>query len=208
MNILIAPLGLAPAIVTEFIDELAKRNVEVKRVLVIATKKAMLSYHVLKLDCTYGRYGGRIEFYPVELDYEDVEKPEHCRAFRRVLNHAFKTAEKWAGGFQNVYVNMAGGRKTMPADALLLSIAHGVRKVYHVISKDIPGTTNVYKFFDEEEQKEIRDCSTRDRRPSEALLKKIDGLLHPTELDVHLVRFPIPELTQEERDRLEKELLQ
>jgi hypothetical protein len=87
MDVLVSTLGLTPAVVTEVIDELLKRKITVSHILLITTKGAMLSYHILRVDFNYGYYAGKnIKIEPPEiLPIEDIYRPKDCETFRNRL---------------------------------------------------------------------------------------------------------------------------
>jgi DNA-binding MarR family transcriptional regulator len=186
MVVIISTLGLTPAIVTEMMDELQKRGVNVREVHVVTTKGAELSYHVLRVHLSH------TERYPVK-----TYRNRFQAAIKAVLKHA---------NTNDVYVNLAGGRKTMPIDAYLLALAHGIDNIYHVVAPAIGGVQDVNKKFQGDKAKAIKRASEEGSRPSEELLKEIDEYLHPS-VEVSLVRIPSPALTADQRKELLKQVL-
>lgn len=207
MGVLVSTIGLSPAVVTEIVDELGKRNISIREVILLPTKRAMLSYHMLLLDFKYGPYKNKIRLEKEDLPFNDIRNKGDCRTFRAVMRRALRKAAKKAGDPQRVYVNLAGGRKTMPIDALLISMAAGIENVYHIIAEEVPGVENVLKALSDKAKREIDDCIKSKRKPSDKVLEKIVNLCHPKGLTIHLVKIPIPSLNEEERKRLIKELL-
>lgn len=206
MAVLVSTLGLSPAIVTEMVDELNKRNISIEEVTLLTTKGAALSYNVLKLDFKYGSYNDKIRLENVNLPFDDIRNLQNCKTFRVIMRKELRKALKRAGDYKNVYVNLAGGRKTMPIDALLVSMALGIKNVYHVIAEEVSGIRNIRDVLSIEETKAIEDSVRADEKPKNDLIKKISDLLHPKGLSVHLVRIPLPILADEHRKKLREEL--
>ncbi len=204
MAVVVSTLGLSPAIVTEFIEELRKRKVDVEEVFLAATRTSVVSAYALQL---YFRLKGwNVKVKPRTLKVEDIRRPEDCRAFRVEMLKVLKDAVKRAGGADNVYVSLAGGRKTMPIDMFLAAMARGVRNVYHVVAPGVLGTQNILNVLSEEELKQVERAARDPRvKVSEELAGKVEELCRPEE-DVNLVRVPIPRLPDEEVKGLEKDL--
>ncbi len=160
-----------------------------------------------------------------KLTIDDISKPGDCQTFRVQFNSALRDAVKWAQGDPDkVYVCVAGGRKTMPIDAVLTSIAEGIRNIHHVIAPKIPGITTDFANL---VIGKIDEVNVNNRRLSrDELLKKlskyakepekaetdiikysIELCFPPRNLEFYLVKIPIPQLTSEERKRFRMEIL-
>lgn len=206
MAILVSTIGLSPAVVTETIDELEKRGAAINRVRILLTRGSRPSYDVLNLDFAFGPYQGTKDLEPVDIALQDIKTEGDCKTFRANVRRELRTALNKAGSPEQVYVSLAGGRKTMPIDAMLVAMSLGIMNVYHVIAEEILGVASVMDLFSKVEMEEIQRYSKEGKRPPEALLRKILDLCHPKGLTVHLIRIPIPRLTLQQRRELAKQL--
>jgi CRISPR-associated Csx14 family protein len=206
MAVIISTLGLTPAIVTEMMDELQKRGVNVREVHVVTTKGAELSYHVLRVHLLHTkRYPERVEIKQTDVDLEDIISEKDVKTYRNRFQAAIKAVLKHTST-NDVYVNLAGGRKTMPIDAYLLALAQGIDNIYHVVAPAIGGVQDVNKKFQGDKAKAVKRASEEGSKPSEELLKEIDEYLHPS-VEVSLIRIPSPALTAGQRKELLKQVL-
>lgn len=240
MKVALFTLGLSPPITIEFLLRLLDRGVRCKRGIAVTTKGASLSFQALKIALYWSSRAA--DLFPClsknllirDLSYmglsskgltiDDISKPRNCQTFRVQFNSALRDAVRWAGGDPNkVYVCVAGGRKTMPIDAVLTSIAEGIRNIYHVIAPKIPGITTEFADLVMGKIDEVND----DRRLSrEELLEKLSKYAEepekaemdiikysiklcfpPRGLEFYLVKIPVPHLTSEERKRFRMEVL-
>lgn len=153
MNVVISTLGLSPSTVTEFLIGLKEKKVEVDRMIIITTQGGRPSYDALRIALYWSGKKeetdgkglkiedfSKVEMKPIILDKEDIQNTQDCKSFRDKFRGALRNALKWTGGIkENVYVLIAGGRKTMPVDAAVLSINKGIRNIYHVVAPEVPG---------------------------------------------------------------------
>ena len=241
MRIALFTLGLSPPIAIEFLLKLLDHGVKCERGISVTTKGAAPSFHALKIALHWSsratdlfpqlsknlliRDLSYMDLSQRDLELNDISKPGDCRTFRTRFNSALRDAVKWAqGDVDKVYVCVAGGRKTMPIDAVLTSTAEGIRNVCHIIAPKIPGITT--EFADLVIGK-IDEVNVDDRRLSrDELLEKlskyaeepekaekdiikysIELCFPPKNLEFHLVKIPIPRLTPEERKRFRSEIL-
>jgi len=131
-NILVTSMGLSPGIVTEGIDYVQKNlGIKIDKVLVITTQRALNDYANLLL--TYAET--EMSFKNIDFRYtlpkEDIKDYRDQLEMIEVMRKAILEADPRAN---EVIVNIAGGRKTMSADLLLLSYMFNVNYVIHVLS--------------------------------------------------------------------------
>ena len=178
-----------------------------------------LSKDVLVKDLSY------VSLFSKKLVMDDIARPRDCQTFRVQFNSALRDAIKWAeGDVSKVYVCVAGGRKTMPIDATLISIAEGIRNVYHVIAPKIPGIAGEFANL---VAGKIDEVEVGDKiLPRRVLLEKLSKFAEkpwetekdlikysltlcfpPRNLEFYLVKIPIPRLSLEERKRFREEVL-
>lgn len=210
LRALISTIGTTPQVVTEVIDELEKRGEEIETCYLLPTtyKGVQLSASVLSLDFKYGRYDGKINLEKEELPFDDIRTPKNCKTFRNILQQVIGKALKHYP-LAEVGVILAGGRKTMPIDGMLLSMANGIKSgnIFHIIAEGEPGVRNVFKEFNEKERDQILEYAKKKKEPPASLLKKIGKLCHPEGITTHLIRIPVPGLSKKQRKALKEELL-
>ncbi len=173
-TILISSLGESPAVVTEAIDKLEmEERIQFTQVITLGTKQSIvhqgeeiLSKHIPV------RYGDRITYIPDSVESLDVLTEQDN------LDYLTKVAE-WLRAFpaseNDVYVSLAGGRKTMSALMALAVQIYGAKLMCHV----------VHKMMDEHLQHKM-EAGYLQRYPEEQ-----DELLHPAPEELELVRFPV-----------------
>lgn len=229
-------LGLSPPIATEFLIKLRERKVECSRAIAVTTKGALPSFHVLKVALYWSSDVERkfpdlarairvSDFSSTnlrlkQLDISDIQGPGDCETFRTQFDGALNDALKWTGGDPaRVYVCVAGGRKTMPIDATLVSIAEDIRNVYHIVAPRIPGIAQEFADLAIGKAKAARGIPREEllarlehyaEKPNEAgeevARYALEVCFPPKDLDFHLIRIPIPRLTPKERRRFRQEL--
>jgi hypothetical protein len=129
-NILIASLGESPVVVPVMYHLLKKRKgIEIDEVHVLAPKGGMvpLGYDLVEEtllpECTLKR---------VDLGFEDANTPQACLQFLQILANLLTQQQQ-----HNVYLSLAGGRKSMAAlIAWVVPFFPCVKGLYHVIDPD------------------------------------------------------------------------
>ena len=235
-DVAVFTLGLSPPIATEFLIGLRKRGVECSRAIAVTTKGALPSFHALKVALYWSSEAGRkfsdlmhtieiddfssLDLRVKQLNISDIQKPIDCRTFRSQFDGALNDALRWMGNDPTrIHVCVAGGRKTMPIDAMLVSIAEGIRNVYHVIAPTVPGIAR--EFADlvigkvqamrgiprEQLLATLEWCARRPREADEDVIRyTLEVCFPPRNLEFHLVRIPVPELSEDERKRFREEI--
>ncbi|RLF18240.1 MAG: hypothetical protein DRN06_01950 [Thermoprotei archaeon] len=229
-------LGLSPPIATEFLIGLKERGVECSKAIAVTTGGALPAFHALKIalhwssdiEHKFPNLARKIkvsDFSSVDLrlkqlNISDIEGPEDCRTFRAQFDSALNDALKWAGGDPaRLHVCVAGGRKTMPIDATLVSIAEGIKNVYHVIAPRIPGIAQEFANLVIGRMQAVKGISREAllarlgryaERPSDAdeevIRYTLEVCFPPKDLKFYLVRIPVPKLPADERRRFRQEI--
>lgn len=143
-NILIATLGESPIVVTSMAKVLIQqKNIQLDKVIVLYPEEhpnikdglALIETHCL---CR------QIE--PCGLPFPDINTYSRCYAFLQTLYGLLETAKKT----DNVWLSLAGGRKTMSALMYLFApFYENIKGVYHILDRQ-EGTPqeNFYSFED------------------------------------------------------------
>lgn len=192
MHVLVAPIGEAPAVVTEAIDELAREGIPIRKVVVLFTIPMKPFYNLLAIDVKHGVYRGRIELEGVQLNIEDVNSAEDIIYFRKKLVEVVEN-EKREG---SVHLLISGGRKTMALDVGLVALACGLSEVYHVK----PPARGFMKGKTLAELYPLEDFV--EGGVPEDVMVKVSEVCHPKPRDVRLIRIPLPKLSEEESLKL------
>lgn len=217
MNVAIFTLGLSPPIATEFLLKLRERAIRVERAIAVMTQGSLPSFHILKLALHWSRTPppdlrnklwvedlGEVDLKPQTLDIGDITNVQDCRSFRTQFSSALRDGLRWAQGDPSkVHVCIAGGRKTMPVDAILTCIASGVTQAYHLIAPKIPGIADEFAKRVERDEEFVEDLKKLAANPADVPEHQaryaLEVCFPPKDLEIHLVRYPLPKLLEQER---------
>ncbi|MEM0268650.1 MAG: CRISPR-associated ring nuclease [Candidatus Korarchaeum sp.] len=131
MATVIAPLGLSPPVVTEFVQWLELEGIDVRDVILIETsERDVLAGAKLVKVALQLRYP-RLRVGEVLLDYPDVDNQERAFDFMEKLVELVGSLER-----KRVYLLISGGRKVMSV-ALALVSQFFPSEVYHVVARDV-----------------------------------------------------------------------
>ena len=132
-NILLISLGRSPAVIPETLDAFLENKIFIKRTYIVTTSDDIILNECIPL---------------IEKDFEKYYKPKNMElkpwqcilssddiyTERDNLNLMINVAKlfKMEKG-NNIYISMAGGRKTMSAAMALLAQIYGARAITHVL---------------------------------------------------------------------------
>jgi len=191
MKVLISSLGEAPGVVTTMIDALKeKEGIVIEKAVAISTNDVWITEGVEWLKThieTY--YNPPVLFEPKHLSFEDVIKPEHAQQYRdfakeTIRNHIRKGAQ--------VYVCIAGGRKSMSAAMYDAVQGTGAEDVYHVTAKTMVSGRQV--------DIEVGAFETLDSKSEEERLP----YLHPSQELCFLIHCPFGQTRPDDERSLEE----
>jgi len=131
-NVLIATLGESPAVVTEALDVLKNRRIPIHEVVLLTTIDSAAEESLNLLTGHLSAAG--IGVHPVQVEaYKDIDTDEAVMEFMEVACNQLRDMQKrgW-----NVYVSVAGGRKTMSALMTLAVQIYGAKELFHIIVDD------------------------------------------------------------------------
>ena len=224
-NVAVFTLGLSPPIVSEFLLKLRERGIEVSKAIAVTTSGSMFSFYILKIAFWWSGKPPRDleerlwigDFSQVELKcqmltMEDIASIHDCVSYRKQFSGALRNGLKFAGNDPSkVHVCVAGGRKTMPVDGVIASMAKGITNVYHVIAPEIPGISQEFASRIKEDEK-LREELKRfaedlENTPDHLKEYALKVCFPPKPFEVHLVKYPLPKLSEGERKTLAKLLL-
>ncbi len=175
--ILISSLGESPAVVTEAIDKIQQEeNVQFTMVVTLATSQDVVRQGVeILTEHIRAYYGGSTGYVPDFIEATDVLTEKDNLDY-------FTLVAKWLRAYppsqNDVYVSLAGGRKTMSALVALAVQIYGAKLLCHV----------VHLLMDERLQRKMEASHLR-RFPEEQM-----ALLHPDAGELELVRLPVVSL--------------
>ena len=131
-NVLLSSLGLSPAVVTETIDALEKTGLQIDTVILLSTsdERIINTYVPLLQDDFLDTYQGRIELVAALITNDDIWTVQDNLEFIKLATTFLNTYRKRG---DNVYVSIAGGRKTMSAAMAIVAQLFGAKGLYHVL---------------------------------------------------------------------------
>lgn len=145
-NILFISLGRSPAVVPETLDALMDKGIYIKRTYLITTSDEIILNKCIPL---------------IQEDFKDHYKPKKMKLspWQCILSSSDIYTEKdnlelmikVSGIFKkekgnNIYISMAGGRKTMSAAMALLAQIYGARAITHVlVPSEIEKKGNIFQ---------------------------------------------------------------
>lgn len=178
-NVLISSLGESPAVVTEAIDKLGEKNIQFDYVITLGTRSDKVRQSADLLNEHLPRhYGSRPAYRHQYLEHGENDEPITPEENIAYLKLVAQTLREYRS-YSDVYVSLAGGRKTMSALVTLAVQIYGARSLCHVI----------HKHLDDELERKMRVEYLRSCTPEDQTL-----LLHPQPKDVALVRLPVVSL--------------
>ena len=132
-NVLLSSLGLSPAVVTETIDALQNTSIRIDTVVLLTTadERIIKTYIPLLQEDFDDTYGGRIKLIPAPITNNDIWTAQDNLEFIGLATAYLNTHRKRG---DNVYVSIAGGRKTMSAALAIVTQLFGAKGLYHVLT--------------------------------------------------------------------------
>lgn len=171
-NVLLSSLGLSPAVVTETIDSLENTGIQINTVVLLSTSNERIinTYVPLLQDDFIDTYQGKIELIPAPIASDDIWTAQDNLDFIKLATTFLNTYRKRG---DNVYVSIAGGRKTMSAAMAIVAQLFGAKGLYHVL---VPEEIERKRL----DYEELRDSSEARR-----------DALHPDVQLMELVSIPV-----------------
>jgi CRISPR-associated protein Csx14 len=159
-NVLISTLGESPAVVTEALDILSGRRITIHEVILLTTTDHdakdsldLLREHIF----AYSDYYNIKNVNPIQIGaYDDINSEGAVIEFMETACDQLRDMRKrgW-----DVYVSIAGGRKTMSALMTLAVQIYGAKELFHIIVDDpeLERKSRIDKLlhYNEKEQKDI-----------------------------------------------------
>lgn len=131
-NILITSLGLAPGVVTTAIDVLQKNQVEIDKVITLSTRgtEDRVEFLTDVFRKPYYRNNNKVIIYESAcISFGDLSDNGACEAFFRLAN---QTIDKYNEEGWDVYVSLAGGRKSMSGILAISTQFFGAKMLFHI----------------------------------------------------------------------------
>lgn len=134
-NVLIAPVGESPAVITSMYEALHKHpdgpHVKIDKVVLIYPDYDSGRYIDLGIECIECYLQGKCDVESIGLPFEDVDSKKHSIEYLEIVSLTIKNNRN-----NDVYVSIAGGRKNMSALTTVVTQFYScIRGVYHVIDK-------------------------------------------------------------------------
>jgi CRISPR-associated protein Csx14 len=181
-KVLLSSLGASPAIVTEAIDKVEEEErIEFDIVVTIRTghgesrrgEQDILRKHILS------HYKGRILYIPLSVRAENIYTEKDSLEYLTAVAEQLRAYRDSA----DVYVSLAGGRKTMSASMAIAVQIYGAALLFHIIHRDV------------DESPSLRQKMSADYLVTlGSRSRELRSMLHPPLEKLQLVRFPIVSL--------------
>jgi len=172
MNVLVSSLGESPAVVTETVDALEREEgVKIDYVVTVGTSASKVGEASRILWKEFAGFeGGRVTYIHDQIEAEDLlTEEDHLEYLSKIAFHL-----RAYSPFADVYLSLAGGRKTMSAVMTIAAQIYGVKMLCHVVP------------LDKELEKWGNVCIWENLPPS-----KRQYVLHPPPDKVCFVRLPL-----------------
>lgn len=134
-RVLVATLGTAPSVITEAIDHLLSRDINLNEVFIITTSdtETTLSLTILRLHISnYYKNNIKIEYRQVQSNHDILEK----NSIWEFMDIIYTALENYNQNNYEVYVSIAGGRKTMSALMILAVQIFGATEIFHITTSN------------------------------------------------------------------------
>lgn len=135
-KILIATLGESPAVITEAIDCLKQRGIELSELVLLTTKDTFARDSLGLLHNHIPEFYGNSPYIAdsrITEAYYDIDSREAVVDF---MGHACEVLKSYRKRQYEIYVSIAGGRKTMSALMTLAVQFYGAKELFHVLVDD------------------------------------------------------------------------
>jgi len=194
-TVLISSLGESPGVVTGTLDAIMKREkITINKIVMLHTAKRIIQKSVDEILLPEIReyYRGKITEEPknYSIPYLDVNSEESNLAFFELACQ--QIAQHRKEGYE-IYLDIAGGRKTMSALVVVAAELIGIKAIYHfLIDDDLVQEGHATNLF------RLRESGT------EANLKKLKNLLHPIGVLVELPFISVEPIRNELFKKIKK----
>ncbi|MGC8932810.1 MAG: CRISPR-associated ring nuclease [Candidatus Methanodesulfokora sp.] len=178
----VAPLGLSPPVVTEFVQWLVSRGIDVRRVYLLATDEEDVLSGARLIEAAISCRYPSIEVRTHELSYGDVDNEERAIDFLLTISKILSDVR----GKYELYLLVSGGRKVMSIETALLS-QFLPSSVFHVVARDV----KVANILLESLRDRIRELSkSNDPISFYKSTPEFDGLMWPPLTEYSVIRLP------------------
>lgn len=133
-KVLISTLGETPSVITESLDVLKDKGIKIDEVVLLTTMDSDTEESLNLLYEHIREYYGISNIYSEQTKaYNDIDNENSLMEF---MENACKTLKKYRDMDSEIYVSIAGGRKTMSALMTLAVQIYGAKELFHVIVTD------------------------------------------------------------------------
>jgi len=170
-NILIISLGRSPAVIPETLDALLEEGIFIKKTYIVTTADEIILQKCIPLVIEDFKQHYEIKNmilrpYECILSNEDIYSQEDNLELMAKVSYILKQEKG-----HNIYLSMAGGRKTMSVAMALLAQIYNARAITHIlVPTEIESKGNIFT---------LEELSTQDK----------EKVLHPSEK--RLIFFPV-----------------
>ena len=184
----VAPMGLTPPVVTEFVqyveDGLGQR---VGRLVVVSTQEEEVRRGAKLVEVAVARRYPHIKFVEKVLPYRDVDSEESSYGTAKFFAELLAN-ERSLPRVGAVYLCVAGGRKNEALVASLVAQMIGVSGIFHVVAKDV-GLFNIKLERIRKDIEEFYESSDK-RSFYEQRAELFDDVMFPPLSEYSVIKIP------------------
>ncbi len=164
-NVLIISLGRSPAVIPETLDALLEKDIYIKRTYIVTTSDEIIYEKCIPLiqeDFRKHYTPKNMELHPFQciLSSDDIYNERDNLELMINVAKIFKKEQR-----NNIFISMAGGRKTMSAAMALLAQIYNARAITHVlVSPEIEKKGSIYKLMELQNNEIEQIFHPRDKR--------------------------------------------
>ena len=134
-NILIAPLGKSPMVVTQTFTLLSRKGIDIGNIIVIYPNNSEIRNGVRLLQKAFRGKKRNCTITPIKIDIKDVASDDDCSTYSTELVSLIKDVQK-KNPDKSIYLSLSGGRKGMAALTLFAAQQANIDAVYHTLITD------------------------------------------------------------------------
>lgn len=183
----IAPIGMSPPIITEFIDGIGE---PVSDLVLIATEHPKVLAGVNFVKVGLARRYQWLRIHVEVLPFDDIATSEENFEFMKNAVRIFKE-ERERHHCNTVYLNVAGGRKNMCITLALIGQIMGADGVFHLVSHNVEWINERLERF-RSKIDDFNNCLTPDDAMTlyDEYASEYDSLLFPDKKSYDIIRIP------------------
>lgn len=187
----IAPMGMSPPVVSEYIDWLFSRDQIVNDLVIIDTQEDRVRASTELVRIAFLERFPSLNVHVNTLSYLDIDTTERNIEFMRMAAKIIKE-ERETYGVEKILLNVGGGRKNMCITLTLVGQILGVNGAFHLVNKNVQDINTTLERM-RKDIKEIYESGTDEEKLEKYKAKKeeFDNLLFPDKSQYEVIQLPV-----------------